>query len=553
MICDNYYNYNKSECLDQIPDGYYLNDTILKTIDKCDVKCKLCSKESNEYNQCLSCNNNDGYYSKVDDYKFNNNFVDCYNNLSNGYYLDEYKNIYQLCYSTCKKCVESGDEYNNKCLECMDNTFQYLEGNVSNCYNNCSYYFYFDSSNKYHCTSNESCPIQYNKKILEKRQCIDDCSKDKKYKYEFNNTCYEKDLIPTFIISNISNISIDEGSNNCLLNWNTEKFFKGYCNSYLLNHTNPFFEDEIIKNIGEDIINKKINLYNNENNSNLKIKKEDTLYQITTSDKENSNKETNISSLILGDCEDILKEKYKIDKNKALIILKIEYYKPENLIPIIGYEIFDPDTKEKLNLTYCNNVTINLNIPVSIDENNLFKYDPNNEYYSDECNPYTTKDGTDILLNDRHNEYNNNNLSICENNCTLKDYEKVSQKVVCECKVKYKQIVISEIMNDSKILSYNFTEKGQSTMLSMKCVYTLFTTDGFLSNIASYILIFFIIFFIFSIIFFYKCGYYRLEDDIKEVLEEKENKKDTNINRNETIDISHREDVGNKKIIKKKK
>ena len=39
-----------------------------------------------------------------------------------------------------------------------------------------------------------------------------------------------------------------------------------------------------------------------------------------------------------------------------------------------------------------------MNIPVSIDENNLFKYDPNSAYYRDNCYAYTTENGTDIIL-----------------------------------------------------------------------------------------------------------------------------------------------------------
>ena len=93
-------------------------------------------------------------------------------------------------------------------------------------------------------------------------------------------------------------------------------------------------------------------------------------------------------------------------------------------------------------------------------------------------------------------------------------------------------------------------------MITMKCVYTLFTKDGISSNIANYIFIFFIIFFIFSGIYFYKCSYNKLEDDIKEILEAKEeNKKDINMNINETINIKNNEEdhMNNKKIYKKKK
>ena len=95
--------------------------------------------------------------------------------------------------------------------------------------------------------------------------------------------------------------------------------------------------------------------------------------------------------------------------------MKIDYFKEGSLIPIIGYEVFNSVTKENLHLSYCNDTYINLNLPISIDENIIFKYDPKSEYYNDICNSYTTKSNTDILLNDRHNEYNNNNMTICEN------------------------------------------------------------------------------------------------------------------------------------------
>ena len=43
LICDKYYDYNHTACLESIPEGYYLNDSILKTIDKCNIKCKNCN------------------------------------------------------------------------------------------------------------------------------------------------------------------------------------------------------------------------------------------------------------------------------------------------------------------------------------------------------------------------------------------------------------------------------------------------------------------------------------------------------------------------------
>ena len=283
------------------------------------------------------------------------------------------------------------------------------------------------------------------------------------------------------------------------------------------------------------------------------IKYNDILYQITTSDNQKNNEYNNVSTIILGECENILKKEYNISDNQSLIILKIDYYKQDNLVPIIRYDIFHPITKEKLNLTYCDNELINFNIPVKIDENNVFKYDPKNEYYTDDCQPYTTVNGTDILLNDRHDEFNNNNMSLCENYCTFKGYEEKTKKAQCECEMKYKQIVISELVNKSNLLSYNFTSKDESSnMITMKCTNILFTKEGIAKNIANYILLFVIFLFIISGILFYKCGYPLLENDIREIISLKEIKDKKNIDIKETIDINGKDQTINKKLKNKK-
>ena len=97
-------------------------------------------------------------------------------------------------------------------------------------------------------------------------------------------------------------------------------------------------------------------------------------------------------------------------------------------------------------MSCCKDELINFNIPVSIDKNNLFKYDPNNEYYKDECYPYTNEYGTDILINDRQNEFKENNMSLCENNCTYNGYDNETKKSKCECTFKSKDLIISELL-----------------------------------------------------------------------------------------------------------
>ena len=70
--------------------------------------------------------------------------------------------------------------------------YQNQKGNYKNCYDQCEYYYYIDNTNNYICLNNYSCLKEYNKFISAKKQCIDDCSKDDIYKYQFKSECYQK-------------------------------------------------------------------------------------------------------------------------------------------------------------------------------------------------------------------------------------------------------------------------------------------------------------------------------------------------------------------------
>ena len=87
------------------------------------------------------------------------------------------------------------------------------------------------------------------------------------------------------------------------------------------------------------------------------------------------------------------------------------------LSSIIEYEVYNSETKQKLSLDICKDTKINISIPVFIDENDLFKYNISSDYYNDICFPYTSNEKTDIILDDRKKEFNQNNMYLCENNC----------------------------------------------------------------------------------------------------------------------------------------
>ena len=279
-----------------------------------------------------------------------------------------------------------------------------------------------------------------------------------------------------------------------------------------------------IKNLKEFILNNFDSIVSNIINGT----KEDVIgeynnitYQITTTENQKNNNYTNISTINLGECEEKLKGVYGIDPNISLIILKIDYNVPYLLIPLIGYEVYHPINKSKLDLNYCNDSLIKLNIPVTINEDKIYIYDPNSEYYNDECFAYTTENGTDIILNDRKNEFTDNNLSLCENNCTFKGYDSDTNKALCECEIKIDINTIYEMLSEGNILSnyFNSTDSNSLNIGTMKCISLLFSKNGLLKNLGSYILIFTILLFIISIVIFYKCGYQIIQNKINDILD----------------------------------
>ena len=57
-----------------------------------------------------------------------------------------------------------------------------------------------------------------------------------------------------------------------------------------------------------------------------------------------------------------------------------------------------------------------------------------------------------MTLFERKNEFNNNNMSLCESNCNFKGYNKSNSKAICDCNIK----------ND---LSYSYNDNNNNDLL----------------------------------------------------------------------------------------
>ena len=174
LNCSNYYNSNGTECIDEIQEGYYLYNETLKTVQKCHGKCQKCSFKSTQKNLCISCNNNKGYYPLLNDTMNEYPFINCYNYTPFGYYL--VNNTYILD----KRCDKFEDFISNN-----------SNSNSNLSYFFCPFYYYCDSTNTFFCTKSKECPENYKKLIVNKNKCIEKCSNDLEYRYEYENKCYD--------------------------------------------------------------------------------------------------------------------------------------------------------------------------------------------------------------------------------------------------------------------------------------------------------------------------------------------------------------------------
>ena len=195
------------------------------------------------------------------------------------------------------------------------------------------------------------------KLISEKNICVLDCSEDDTYFYTFKNKCYNECPENSYLSNEMDKIcSIKCPENNpfekyeeCYSECTAQELFTEICT---INNKNINAKEFISNKISQDIINGSMDslLLNilNENKEDLLIKDIKETYMITSSynqiNKDYNNEET---SLNLKDCENKLKEYYLINNDKDLIIYKTDYYIEGIPIPIVEYEIFHPETKEK--------------------------------------------------------------------------------------------------------------------------------------------------------------------------------------------------------------
>ena len=275
--------------------------------------------------------------------------------------------------------------------------------------------------------------------------------------------------------------------------------------------------EEIIDNIIEEFNKKEL-----DSGKDKKIVDKNKTIILTSTINQKNNEEKNYITMDLGKCEDIFKYHYNISDNDPLYILQIIAEEEGMKIPKVEYEVYYPfynsSNLTKLNLSLCKDTKIEISIPVPID-GPLDKYNPKSGYYNDICSKATSDSGTDITLRDRQNEFVNNNMSLCEENCELIEYNLEKEKAKCFCDIKLSIPPNYDIKFNKKDFFKSFADiKNLFNLNIMKCYETAITIKSLNKNYGFFIADSVIVLYFISLIIFVSNSFTKIKKEIYIIL-----------------------------------
>ena len=450
-----------------------------------DIKCLYCNEESLKLNKCIECNKKLGYYpfiylNEMDNYK------QCYNNKTklNNFYFDVSSYSFKLCYDLCNTCVNGGNKDENNCTSCISGyIFNPDEDYPNNCVVDCSYNYYYTAFGQYRCTINGQCPLENYLLIRSKGKCVNNCSIDSFYKYQYNSECFGK--CPDNTNPNILNICQDNNINICSLS-NYDLYL------YIKEIKVDNIELSAINYAKEYLYtNNHISQFNNEFYSYILFKNSSCIDELFL----------NFSIIDFNTCYNEVKQYYNITDELIISILNL---KNNNNKPFTYYEVFNPETGNKINIeNICGNQSIIIKenlINYIKDNKNLVSeqkidiFNLNSSFYTDICYHFESPNGKDVTLKDRILSFYPN-ISLCDNGCEYKRINLETFKSECECKIN--NFVNNYLLtNKSPISETKLADilnlVKESNILVLKCYKDLANSKYYKNNKGLFIIIFLI-------------------------------------------------------------
>ena len=328
-----------------------------------------------------------------------------------------------ICYDECYH-GKSDKIYllNERCLEfCKILGYEYEYNNV--CYKECPQGSYFLSCDENNCDNNlKKCLA----KVAQSYYLdLSDLTKSIDIINPINKTCYEtckfckgkgNETFHNCTECKSDFIFVDNPRyrTNCYKKYRYSYYFDEnntyQCNEIYNEKEDREKQDNILRNIQNNIY--KLNTTDIDRGIDMAYFKEKTTYTITSTKNQKNNKDNNVSTIDLGECETKLKLAYNISINDSLYIFKVDVW-IDNMLKI-EYEVYYPfiiGNLSKLDLNFCKDTKLRLAIPRDINIDELDKYNISSDIYNDICYTLTNENGTDKPLKERQKEFVNNNMS----------------------------------------------------------------------------------------------------------------------------------------------
>ena len=366
----------------------------------------------------------------------------------------------------------------------------------------------------------------YKTKIYGNNECTDDCSTTS-FKYEFKKQCYKKCPQNTSKRKNDDNINKYNinykyfckpecsketpfemvYAQECVENCNIKSILDKLC---IKNYYEKESEDKnyvtILEDLETTLINGDLNTTDIENGKNKIVEFNDMTITLTTTKNQKDNENNaNMTTINLGECEDILRKEYNISQDEEIIMLKVDSYQEGMKIPKIIFNVYHKinDTYLlKLDLFFCSDIKIDISIPIIINES-LDKLNSSSDYYNDICYTATSDNGTDISLNDRKNEFVEKNRAVCQEKCVFAEYNYTTKKAKCSCDAVETSSSLKNIKFDKSKLFENFIDiKNIANIHLLVCYKVLFSKKGIKKNYGCFSLIPLILFHLILMILF---------------------------------------------------
>ena len=322
---------------------------------------------------------------------------------------------------------------------------------------------------------------------------------------------------------------------------NNEKIcFPFYCSNDIIldGKCHEDIYSEQIDNV-YNILKGKISNGEFQNKSNFLVYTNNVIFQVSSYELQKVSNLLNVSSVDLGNCEKKLKDKEGLSEEDILTIIKIDIKNKTYLSTYVQYEIYNPDGSKHLNLDICENIII-INVPTYLDSKigNLYDhlnesgynlFDPHDSFYNDICSIYTSEQKTDVSLSDRQ-KYIYYNNSFCQDNCQFEFFNSSNYKASCKCPAQEDLIKTDIDLIDFCFFRNEMFESFYFTLFNsnfriLKCYKLVFSINGLITNIGSYILISIIIIILILMIIYYLCDRKHINIYIKMILDKKSKSK----------------------------